>query len=200
MNCGQLSAVIDGLLRRAGYFTVCENCILRKIWQEKLVAWISNECAAPTRKCNIWNGVPASSVFFLIMVLKFVTDPVWSDADEKVGTTVDDAENGVTRTISRRDMATQMSPNSSICSSPKTRTSLHRSPPQAKLEEIRDVLMDRRSNVINWSKRHAARFKRKDRAGPKDSHDELTTGIRASSSWDIRETAKNTSRCALFTL
>ncbi|KAK4773012.1 hypothetical protein SAY87_028031 [Trapa incisa] len=111
------------------------------------------------------------------------------EVDARVG-----AEDGVTRTISRRDMATQMSPKSSICSSPETRTSIHRSPPNAKLEEVRDVLMDRRSNAISWSKRHAARLKRKDRAGPKDSQDEFSSEIRASSSWDIRETAKNTSR------
>ncbi|OWM82168.1 hypothetical protein CDL15_Pgr001742 [Punica granatum] len=105
-----------------------------------------------------------------------------------------DAENGVTRAVSRRDMATQMSPKSSICASPKTRASHHHSPPHAKLEEVRDVLMDRRSNVISWSKRHAARFKRKDRAVAKDSHDEFTGEVRASSSWDIRESARNISR------
>ncbi|KAK4776020.1 hypothetical protein SAY87_023981 [Trapa incisa] len=117
----------------------------------------------------------------------------WLGVDGKINTEVDE-ENGVARTISRRDMATQMSPKSSICSSPKTRTSLHQSPPKAKLEEVRDVLMDRRSNVIGWSKRHAARLKGKDPAGPKDSQDEFTTEIRASSSWSIKETAKNTSR------
>lgn len=129
------------------------------------------------------------------MVQNLRLTPVDFDADDKVETTAG-PENGASRVISRRDMATQMSPDSSTCSSPrKRRTPTGRTPPRAKLEEVWDSFIDGGSSVVNWSRRHAPWFKRKDRATPKDLLDDFPAELRASLPVDIIETVKNTTRC-----
>ncbi|PON94203.1 Remorin, C-terminal [Trema orientale] len=82
---------------------------------------------------------------------------------------VKDAATNVSRAVSRRDMATQMSPEGSSHSSPKTGPSSSdsnpsilplmdlQSGPSCKLE-IRDVQVDERVTVTRWSKKHRARI------------------------------------------
>ncbi|EEF38786.1 uncharacterized protein LOC8262905 [Ricinus communis] len=110
------------------------------------------------------------------IVARSVSGPGWSDLpsessspssqDEKVDG-INDAENTVTRVISRRDMATQMSPEGSTCSSPRERSS---SPPSippveqsdhpAKLE-IREVQVDKRATLVSRTTRHGSRRSKK---------------------------------------
>lgn len=116
-------------------------------------------------------------------------------ADEKFDCT-EDNENGVSRAVSRRDMATQMSPKSSPCSSPKSRPSSCQSPPSQSLKskklEVRDVGIDKRATIISWSRRHAMRFSRKDGRGVEDSNRfGEGEGKAQGSSWDMVEATKN---------
>ncbi|KAL4307930.1 hypothetical protein HN51_042357 [Arachis hypogaea] len=80
-----------------------------------------------------------------------------------------DAATNVSPEISRRDMATQMSPEGSSCSSPNMRTSFSAStPPVLPITElqsvsfskmdIRDVQVDERVTMTRWSKKHRALF------------------------------------------
>ncbi|XVF61166.1 hypothetical protein PTKIN_Ptkin08bG0107800 [Pterospermum kingtungense] len=112
--------------------------------------------------------------------------PGWSDLvsesslpssqDEKLED-IKDAEMMITRVVSRRDMATQMSPEpegSSCHSSPKERSSFGHSPPPilplpaveninnhpCKLD-IREVQIDKRATITSWSKRHGSRRTKK---------------------------------------
>ncbi|KAI6700056.1 hypothetical protein NL676_014380 [Syzygium grande] len=120
----------------------------------------------------------------------------WSAmVDEKFDCT-EDNENGVSRAVSRRDMATQMSPKSSPCSSPKSRPSSCQSPPSQSLKsnklEVRDVGIDKRATIISWSRRHAMRFSRKDGRGVEDSNRfGEGEGKAQGSSWDMVEATKN---------
>uniref|UniRef100_A0A5B6Z7B8 Remorin C-terminal domain-containing protein n=1 Tax=Davidia involucrata TaxID=16924 RepID=A0A5B6Z7B8_DAVIN len=101
--------------------------------------------------------------------------------------------------ISRRDMATQMSPELS----PKRRPSLSPSTPSApsivelqsihssKLE-VRDVQVDERVTVTRWSKKHKARFTGK---GSENVDDWKKKAAEArSSAWEVSETAKSISK------
>ncbi|KAK4759523.1 hypothetical protein SAY87_022654 [Trapa incisa] len=92
----------------------------------------------------------------------------------------------------RRDMGTQMSPDSSTCSSPKRRTlaGSYPHPPRTKLEEAGDPERIEISNLVSWSKRHAAWFKRRNHQHSKDddsSYDAFTAEVRASLPVEIRE-------------
>ncbi|KAL1315626.1 hypothetical protein AAHE18_16G272400 [Arachis hypogaea] len=80
-----------------------------------------------------------------------------------------DAATNVSPEVSRRDMATQMSPEGSSCSSPNMRTSFSAStPPVLPITElqsvsfskmdIRDVQVDERVTMTRWSKKHRALF------------------------------------------
>ncbi|KAK4798820.1 hypothetical protein SAY86_031146 [Trapa natans] len=109
--------------------------------------------------------------------------------DERLEST-GSADNGADRVASRRDMATQMSPDSSVCSSPK-RTSVgpYAHPPRTKLEEeARDSQRIQRLNFVSLSKRHAAWFKKRDQSASKDdsSYDVFTAEVRGSLPVDIR--------------
>ncbi|XP_039020590.1 uncharacterized protein LOC120152439 [Hibiscus syriacus] len=108
--------------------------------------------------------------------------PGWSDLvsesslpssqDEKIDE-IKDAKMMINRVVSRRDMATQMSPDeSSNHSSPRERSSFGHSPPPilplpavdnndhpSKLD-IREVQIDKRATVTNWSRRGLRRIKK----------------------------------------
>ncbi|KAA8547097.1 hypothetical protein F0562_003526 [Nyssa sinensis] len=110
-----------------------------------------------------------------------------SSQDEKLDGT-EASETMVSRVVSRRDMATQMSPEGSTHASPKGRLSFSTSPPSilppvkphsnqsAKLE-VRDVQVDKRATVIRHSRK---------------KHSSDVDGL--TSSWDIAESTKNTSK------
>lgn len=130
--------------------------------------------------------------------------PGWSDLlseaslpssqDEKIDGGAKNDQTLVSRVVSRRDMATQMSPSSSTHSSPKGRLSSFTSPPtilsidmphhcdpSPKLE-IRDVQVDKRANVTKQSKKIISRKTNRDPTSD------------FTSSWEIAETEKQLSR------
>lgn len=154
--------------------------------------------------CN--NGAQSNPLLMLTgnAMARVGSLPGWSDLlsesslpssqDEKLDG-AKDAETMVSRVVSRRDMATQMSPRDSTGSSPKGRSSFSTSPPSilpiveshsndsAKLE-IRDVQVDKRATVTKQAKKHGMR---KIKNGSPDVKN-LT------SSWDIAEAANNMSK------
>ncbi|KAK6130890.1 hypothetical protein DH2020_035365 [Rehmannia glutinosa] len=84
--------------------------------------------------------------------------------DEKYDGT-EDAANNISRVVSRRDMATQMSPESSIQSSPRRHSSFSLATPsilpvvesqsmRSSKPEIRDVPVDERVTMTRWSKKN----------------------------------------------
>ncbi|CAI9110174.1 OLC1v1010153C1 [Oldenlandia corymbosa var. corymbosa] len=107
-----------------------------------------------------------------------------------------EAEGSVSRVVSRRDMATQMSPDSSIHSSPKARSSFSALPlpipntteqhgyHSEKVEVVRDVQVDKGATVTRQSKKHGARKMRKKSS---DSNDLVAQ-------WDISGAAKTSSK------
>ncbi|KAJ8771765.1 hypothetical protein K2173_026942 [Erythroxylum novogranatense] len=122
--------------------------------------------------------------------------------DEKLDG-VKDAVTNVSRAVSRRDMATQMSPDGSNQSSPSQRASFSASVPSAlpiiemqsiysSKSEVRDVQVDERVTVTRWSKKHRARNSWKS--------SDIVDGWRKkaadapSSAWDVSEAAKSISK------
>ncbi|KAK7410041.1 hypothetical protein VNO78_00517 [Psophocarpus tetragonolobus] len=116
---------------------------------------------------------------------------------------VKDVGTDVSRAVSRRDMATQMSPQGSSCSSPNLRPSFFASTPStlpitefrtvaSSKVDIRDVQIDEQVTVTRWSKKHKALL-----TGRGSEHaeswkkKELST---QSSTWDISETTKPASK------
>ncbi|KAI4386682.1 hypothetical protein MLD38_004594 [Melastoma candidum] len=102
------------------------------------------------------------------------------------------------RTISRRDMATQMSPRSSICSSPKARASFsncHSPPSRGEFPartEVRDVAIDKRATIISWSKRHASRISGKPWwTYSRDRSDGFSQEVVEASAWQFGDRGKN---------
>ncbi|KAL8487485.1 hypothetical protein ACS0TY_023969 [Phlomoides rotata] len=78
---------------------------------------------------------------------------------------IDDSANNISRAVSRRDMATQMSPESSVQSSPRRASSFSLSTPSilpivesqsmhSSKHEIRDVPVDERVTVTRWSRKN----------------------------------------------
>lgn len=118
--------------------------------------------------------------------------------DEKLDG-VKDAGTDISRDVSRRDMATQMSPEGSTHSSPQRRLSFSASAssafPIVELQsgqsskfEVRDVQVDERVTVTRWSKKHKARFPGKgsecvDSWRKKDVDSQ-------SSDWDVKSISK----------
>ncbi|KAJ7958166.1 Remorin [Quillaja saponaria] len=115
-----------------------------------------------------------------------------------------DAATNIFRAVSRRDMATQMSPEgSSPCSSPTMRPSFSASTPStlpimevqsvsSSKMEIRDVQVDERVTMTRWSKKHKALFHGK---GSESADNRKKKEIYARpSSWDISETSKSISK------
>ncbi|XP_047315530.1 uncharacterized protein LOC124919350 isoform X2 [Impatiens glandulifera] len=133
--------------------------------------------------------------------------PGWSDLlseaslpssqDEKIDGITKDDEMLVSRVVSRRDMATQMSPGSTTPSSPKGRLSSFTSPPTilsidmphhrdpSPKVEIRDVQVDKRANMTKQSKKITSR--RTNRVPTSEVND-------FTPSWEIAETEKQLSR------
>lgn len=105
----------------------------------------------------------------------------------------------ISRVVSRRDMATQMSPEGSPHSSSRQGSSsfspstpilpivelqsVHSSKP-----EVRDVQVDERVTVTRWSKKHRVRVPGRG-SGNADDWKRKAVEIR-SSGWDVSETAK----------
>lgn len=123
------------------------------------------------------------------------------DADEKFDG-VKDAATDISRTVSRRDMATQMSPESSNPASPERRPSF--SPSSSVLQivelqsvnssklEIRDVQVDERVTMTRWSKKHRSRIPGKCSENI-DGWKKKVVEAR-SSAWEVSETAKSISK------
>ncbi|KAL5558837.1 hypothetical protein UlMin_035048 [Ulmus minor] len=122
--------------------------------------------------------------------------------DEKLGR-VKDAATNVSRAVSRRDMATQMSPEGSIHSSPETGPCFPDSTPPilpivelqsgpAHKLEVRDVQVDERVTMTRWSKKHRARIPGK---GSEifDSWKKKDPDAR-SPAWDLSDTTKSISK------
>lgn len=128
------------------------------------------------------------------------SEPSSSSSQDEKPEGIDDANNTVDRIISRRDMATQMSPEGSTHSSCRGRSS---SPPTtdpvpepqsdhpAKLE-IREVQVDKRATVIRWSKRPGSR--RIKRGQPDVEEFNSNAADAQSSSWDISEEVSDFSK------
>ncbi|XP_052205837.1 uncharacterized protein LOC127810403 isoform X2 [Diospyros lotus] len=115
--------------------------------------------------------------------------PGWSDMLNEKLDGAKDADATVSRVVSRRDMATQMSPGDSIHSSPST------SPPpilpivdlvnnHSPKMEIRDVQVDKSFTMTRHSKNHGVR--KTNHSSPDLKH--------LASSWDTGEAAKNMSK------
>ncbi|KAE9588414.1 hypothetical protein Lal_00002900 [Lupinus albus] len=114
-----------------------------------------------------------------------------------------DADTNVSPAVSRRDMATQMSPDGSSCSSPNMRLSFSAStPPPLSVTEfqsasfpkidIRDVQVDERVTMTRWSKKHRALFSGRGSENV-DSWKKKETSSRLSS-WDNSERSKTVSK------
>ncbi|KAJ4701743.1 Remorin-1 protein [Melia azedarach] len=132
--------------------------------------------------------------------------PSLPSQDEKIDG-LRDAATDISRTISRRDMATQMSPGSSTHSSPK-RSSLSAPTPSAATpsalhivevrsghsskSEVRDVQVDERVTVTRWSKKHRARTSGKS-SEIVDDWRKKTIDTRTSA-WDVTESSKTISK------
>ncbi|KAJ9170692.1 hypothetical protein P3X46_018782 [Hevea brasiliensis] len=134
------------------------------------------------------------------IVARSASGPGWSDLASECSSpssqdgkldNINDAENAVTRIISRRDMATQMSPEGSTSSSPRGRSS---SPPSvspagqsesdhpAKLE-IREVQVDKRATLISRTARHGSCTTKKGLPDIQDINENATDA--RISSWDV---------------
>ncbi|KAF9682391.1 hypothetical protein SADUNF_Sadunf05G0104200 [Salix dunnii] len=106
---------------------------------------------------------------------------------------IDDADNMVDRVISRRDMATQMSPGGSTHSSPpSTNPVLEPQSDHPAQLEIREVQVDKRATVIRWSKSPGSR---RIKSGQPDVVEFNPNAADAqSSSWDVSEEESNFSK------
>ncbi|GFY86855.1 remorin family protein [Actinidia rufa] len=122
--------------------------------------------------------------------------------DEKLNGDKDAATN-ISRAVSRRDMATQMSPEGSRHSSPRRRPSFSPSTPsilpivkfesvQSSKLEVRDVQVDERVTMTRWSKKHRVRFPGK---GSENVDNWKKKAIEVqSSAWEVSEAAKSISK------
>ncbi|WCJ31142.1 Remorin family protein [Euphorbia peplus] len=117
-----------------------------------------------------------------------------SSQDEKLDTINGDG-NAISRAISRRDMATQMSPDDSACSSPQRSSS----PPSIPLAdhpaklEIREVQVDKRATLISKMRQHDSFRAKKRLTDIQDNfnHNATASGI---SSWDVSEASSEFSK------
>ncbi|GMJ02612.1 hypothetical protein like AT1G45207 [Hibiscus trionum] len=132
---------------------------------------------------------------------RVVNPPSLPSQDEYLDATRD-AVLDISDTVSRRDAATQMSPQGSTHSSPIGRPFSPPTPTALRImelqsihcskSEVRDVQVDERVTMTRWSKKHRARNTGKSTKIVDDR------GKRAvdtpTSSWDVTETAKHISR------
>ncbi|KAL0323059.1 UNVERIFIED_CONTAM: hypothetical protein Sangu_1925200 [Sesamum angustifolium] len=123
--------------------------------------------------------------------------------DEKYDDT-EDAANNISRAVSRRDMATQMSPESSIQSSPRRLSSFSLATPSilpvAELQstntsrpDIRDVPVDERVTMTRWSKKNRGKTPGR---GSRNADDWKRKAVNIrSASWEVSaETSKSISK------
>lgn len=104
----------------------------------------------------------------------------------------------ISRAVSRRDMATQMSPEGSPHSSSRQGSSFSPSTPilpivelqsvHSSKPEIRDVQVDERVTMTRWSKKHRVLVPGRG-SGNADDWKRKAVEIR-SAGWDVSETAK----------
>lgn len=143
---------------------------------------------------------------YTFVILKLGCTYCWIKyTDEKVGGTKD-AETMVSPVASRRDIATQMSPDSSTHSSPKDRFSFPPSPLLPTLEqhthsvksEVRDVQVDKGVTMIRWSKKHGVKMTTS--ALPDLEEMDNNAGEANASSWDRAEPLKNILKYISFSL
>lgn len=123
------------------------------------------------------------------------------NADERVDATKDAATN-VSRAVSRRDMATQMSPEGSCHSSPR-RSSFSPFTPSilpivevqsigSSKQEVRDVQIDEHVTLTRWSKKSKGQNPSKD---SKDVDEWKSKAVDPrSSAWEASETVKSLSK------
>ncbi|XP_031267235.1 uncharacterized protein LOC116125653 [Pistacia vera] len=126
--------------------------------------------------------------------------PSLPSQEEKIDE-VKDAATDISRTISRRDMATQMSPDGSTHSSPKRQpfSSAATALPILELQsvhssksEVRDVQVDERVTVTRWSKKNRARISGKTSEIVDDWRKKYVDA--QTPAWDITESAKSISK------
>lgn len=117
-------------------------------------------------------------------------------ADEKPDN-INDAENELARVISRRDMATQMSPEGSVSLSPRGRSSSPPSVPPlqqsenehpAKLE-IREVQVDKKATLISRPAKRGSCTSKKGWPGVQDAYQNATDAH--VSSWDVPDASSD---------
>ncbi|KAL0432506.1 UNVERIFIED_CONTAM: hypothetical protein Slati_2584900 [Sesamum latifolium] len=123
--------------------------------------------------------------------------------DEKYDGT-EDAANNISRAVSRRDMATQMSPESSIQSSPRRLASFSLATPSilpvaesqstnTSRPDIRDVPVDERVTMTRWSKKNRGKTPGR---GSRNADDWKRKAVNIrSASWEVSaETSKSISK------
>ncbi|XP_022768753.1 uncharacterized protein LOC111312601 isoform X2 [Durio zibethinus] len=131
-----------------------------------------------------------------------VNPPSLPSQDENLDA-VKDAATDISCTVSRRDMATQMSPQGSTHASPKGRPSFSPSTPSAlpimelqsihsSKSEVRDVQVDERVTMTRWSKKYRTRHAGKS-TEIVDDWKKRAIDTRTST-WDVTETPKSISK------
>lgn len=125
---------------------------------------------------------------------------LFQHTEEKIGE-LKDAATDISRNISRRDMATQMSPNGSTHSSPKRQpfSSAPTALPSLELQsvhssksQVRDVQVDERVTVTRWSKKNRAQIPGKTSEIVDDWRKKSVDS--QISAWDITESSKSISK------
>ncbi|KAL4312691.1 hypothetical protein GQ457_01G010140 [Hibiscus cannabinus] len=132
---------------------------------------------------------------------RVVKPPLLRSQDENLDATKD-AMSDVSDTVSRRDAATQMSPQGSTHSSPTGRPFSPPTPTALRImelqsihcskSEVRDVQVDERVTMTRWSKKHKARNTGKSTRNVDDRGKKAVDT--PTSSWDVTGTAKHISR------
>lgn len=115
-----------------------------------------------------------------------------------------DEETLVSRGVSQRDMATQMSPkerrrrSSFSPSTPALIALAEQQSDHSDQSEVKDVEVDKRATMIRWSKRRGIRFSKK---GPLDVNDFNENAVEVrTSSFNIAEAAMDISKYVFFLL
>ncbi|CAI0430051.1 unnamed protein product [Linum tenue] len=121
------------------------------------------------------------------------------DPDGRVDEDMINEENTVSRVVSRRDMATQMSPDSKSNHSSPRRSSTVAMVDSGSREhpskmEIREVQVDKKATVTSWSTKHSSSSIVKKRLPhPEDFH-QNAMALTNSCSWDITEAVSDFSK------
>ncbi|XP_039066945.1 uncharacterized protein LOC120212828 isoform X2 [Hibiscus syriacus] len=132
-----------------------------------------------------------------------VANPPFLSSQEENIDVIKYASTDISRTVSRRDMATQMSPQSSTYSSPKGTPSFSTSSLSAlpitempnihsSKSELRNVPVDERATMTRWSKKHRARKTGKSSEIVDDWRKKAVDTC--TSTWEVTEAGKNISK------